>query len=307
MPEQIDRSEAPSAQASERFIEDLGGWRVSGRRRSADLSAARNVPLIVALHGGSYTSAYFDVPGFSLLDRAAARNVPIVALDRPCYGDTEPLDPGTETILNSAARLDAIIGELAGQLLGQGRAIVLVGHSIGAAIALAVAARQPSWPLTGVAVSGMCLDSPPEAGTAWAALPEITMVELPGTLKDAVMFGPEDTFDSTMPGLSHAADAPVPRAELIDIVTGWPALADSVLGEVRVPVHYRLGEFDRLWLSDADQVARFAAKLSAAPRVDAALMRGVGHCIDFHRGGMEFQAEQIDFALACGEAADHGG
>lgn len=32
----------------------------------------QDVPLVVAIHGGGYSSAYFDVPGYSLLDRAAS-------------------------------------------------------------------------------------------------------------------------------------------------------------------------------------------------------------------------------------------
>ncbi len=286
--------------SSERFVERVGAWRVSGRRRSPDHPAAPDVPLIVALHGGTYTSAYFDLPGFSLLDRAAAAGLPIVALDRPCYGETTPLDPGTETILNSAERLDAIIGGLPDRSAGRG--IVLVGHSIGAAIALAIASRQPSWPLIGVAVSGMCLASPPEAGAAWAALPETVMVDLPPALKDAVMFGPGDMFGPPMPGASHAADAPVPRAELIDIVMGWPAIAADVLGKVRVPVQYRLGEHDRLWVTSDAEVARFAASLSEAPAVDAGLLRDAGHCIDFHHCGAALHHEQIAFARRCASA-----
>ncbi len=282
---------------SERFVDTIRGWRVSGRRSTSDRPAAPDAPLIIALHGGTYTSAYFDLPGFSLIERAADAGIPIVALDRPCYGETTPLDPGSETIRNSAERLDAIIAALVGP--APERAVVLLGHSIGAAIALAIAARQPSWPLIGVAVSGMCLDSPPEAGAAWASLPETTMVELPAALKNAVMFGPPETFDASMPGLSHDADAPVPRAELIDIVTGWPAIAPELLGKVRVPVHYRLAEHDRLWVGGADEVARFAALLAAAPDVDAALRPGTGHCTDLHRDGAAFQDEQLAFARRC--------
>lgn len=282
---------------SERFVETIGGWPVSGRRSLPDQTAVDG-PLIVALHGGTYTSAYFDLPGFSLIDRAARAGMPIVALDRPCYGDTAPLAPGTETIQQSAERLDAIIAALAATL--PPRPIVLLGHSIGAAIALAIAARAPAWPLAGVAVSGMCLDSPPEAGAAWAELPDTTMVELPPALKDAVMFGLDGSFDAAaMPALSHAADAPVPRAELIDIVAGWPTFAAEVLGQVRVDVHYRLAEHDRLWVGGAGEVARFAAHLTAAPSVDAALLPGAGHCIDFHRDGPAFQDSQLAFAYRC--------
>ena len=283
---------------SERFVETIGGWRVSGRRRTPG-SVSADTPLIVALHGGTYTSAYFDLPGFSLIERAVAAGFPIVALDRPCYGETTPLDPGTETIRNSAERLDAIIAGLFEQSPEPAQRVVLLGHSIGAAIALAIAARRPSWPLIGVAVSGMCLDSPPEAGAAWADLPETVMVELPPALKDAVMFGPPHTFDPPMPGAGRAADAPVPRAELIDIVLGWPVIAPEILGNVRVPVHYRLGEHDRLWITNDTEVARFAAALSRAPAVDARLLSDTGHCIDFHHCGAGLQVDQIEFARRC--------
>ncbi|WP_174273245.1 alpha/beta hydrolase [Sphingomonas bacterium] len=286
------------------FAERVGEWQVSGRRRSPDRPAAGDVPLIVALHGGSYTSAYFDLPGFSLLDRAATAGIPILALDRPCYGATTPLPPGAETILASAERLDAMIGMLLAQSAEPARPVVLVGHSIGAAITLAIAARQPSWPLAGVAISGMCLASPPEAGAAWAALPATVMIELPPDLKDAVMFGPAHTFGAPMPGLSHAADAPVPRAELLDIVLGWPTIAADILGKVRVPVHYRLAQHDRLWITNEGEVARFAVMLSEAPAVDAGLLRDTGHCTDFHHAGPALQTAQLEFALSCAAPAD---
>jgi len=40
-------------------------------------------PLIVAIHGGTYNSGYFDVAGYSLIQRAAGLGIPILALDRP--------------------------------------------------------------------------------------------------------------------------------------------------------------------------------------------------------------------------------
>ena len=49
------------------------GMSITGRRRLlAGPPAAADVPLVIALHGGTYTSTYFDIPGYSLLDRAAA-------------------------------------------------------------------------------------------------------------------------------------------------------------------------------------------------------------------------------------------
>jgi hypothetical protein len=46
---------------------------VTGRMRPAgEAPVAHDVPLINAVHGGTCTSADFDIPGYSLPDRAAA-------------------------------------------------------------------------------------------------------------------------------------------------------------------------------------------------------------------------------------------
>ena len=66
-----------------------------------------------------------------------------------------------------------------------------------------------------------------------------------------------------------------------------------------MPVHARQGEFDRLWITDEQQVAEFGEAFTAAPGVDAKLVRSSGHCIDFHLAAPAFQLEQLAFALAC--------
>lgn len=271
----------------------------SGRRQLPEAPADADTPLIVALHGGTYTSIYFDVPGHSMLDRAAAAGVPVVAIDRPGYRGSTPVEPGESIILANAEVLDQLIGEL-WDAYGSGTSgVVLVGHSIGGAVATAIAARQPSWPLLGVAVSGCLLQVPGESRAAWDALPDTPTVELPSPMKDFVMFGPEWTYPEPMPAASHVADAPVPRAELLDITGGWIGRVRSVAAQISVPVHSRQGEFDRLWITDEQQVADFGAAFTAAASVDARLVRSAGHCIDFHRGGAAFQLEQLAFALGC--------
>ena len=282
-----------------RFSETVGAIRLSGRRHLSAGVPAKDHPLVIALHGGTYNSAYFDLPGFSLLDRAARLGLPIIALDRPGYGDTTAFAPAEATIAGNAARLDEAIGALWQRHGGTARGIVLIGHSIGGAITVSIAARNPSWPLLGIAVSGVGLVTPPESGAQWAALPKIPMIDLPGAMKDQVMFGPDWTFAPPMPGLGHDSDAPVPRQELIDITATWHSAVKGLAAKVRVPVHYRQAEFDRLWIVDADQVEGFGAAFVNSPSVDAALFRSAGHCIDFHRLGGAFQLEQLAFALRC--------
>jgi hypothetical protein len=74
---------------------------------------------------------------------------------------------------------------------------------------------------------------------------------------------------------------PVPRSPAARAHPGRRAgSAAEVLGGIRVPVHYRQADGDRLWIVDQGEVDGFARALEGAPRVDAALVRGTGHCMD---------------------------
>ena len=130
---------------------------------------------------------------------------------------------------------------------------------------------------------------------------------MPPEVKDQVMYGPDGSFDARMPAAGHLADAPVPRTELLDIVSTWHDEVRHVAGRIRVPVHYRQAEFDRLWILSREEVQGFAAALSAAPSVDAAIMPAVGNCIDFHRTSAAFHVQQLGFALQCAALDACGG
>lgn len=275
------------------------GMTFTGLRRVDGGPVGPDRPLIIALHGGTYTSTYFDVPGYSLLDHAEQLGVPVLAIDRPGYCGSTPVGAGESIILDNAEVLDHLVAEL-WTGYGAGTAgVVLIGHSIGGATVSALAARRPSWPLLGIAISGCLLEVPAESRAAWEALPDVPVIELPSDMKDFVMFGPEGTYRDGMPGASHVADSPVPKAELLDITGSWIGRLRSVLAQIEVPVHARQGEFDHLWITDAEQVAQFAKVFTAAPSVDARLVPSAGHCIDFHRQGTAFQLEQLAFALRC--------
>ncbi len=272
----------------------------SGLHREPQAQFSGDLPLIVAVHGGTYTSAYFDVPGYSLLDRAAALGMRAIAPDRNGYGDTPPLADSEATILGQAGSLAQGLYE-AWQRHGEGcRGIVLIGHSIGAAICARIASNPGPLPLLGLAMSGIGLRTPERNRSVREALADSPFVDMPAAAKDQLMFGPPGSFDpAVMPAASHGADAPAPRAELSDISGGWPRDVLGVLADVRVPVHYRQGEFDCLWIVDDTEVQGFARALVKAPWIDAAIVRGTGHCMDFHRVGAALQVQQLGFALHC--------
>src|SRR5271155_4415850 len=78
------------------------GMAFSGRSRIPSGSVPADTPLVIALHGGTYSSTYFDVPGHSLLDLAAQLGIPILAIDRPAYG-TSPQVEDSESIIQKNA------------------------------------------------------------------------------------------------------------------------------------------------------------------------------------------------------------
>src|SRR3954470_13193453 len=74
--------------------------------------------VIVALHGGATTSAYFDAPGhprLSLVRTAAALGYSVVVLDRPGYGASAAHADGTtsaeQRVEVAYAAMDELLNE----------------------------------------------------------------------------------------------------------------------------------------------------------------------------------------------------
>jgi pimeloyl-ACP methyl ester carboxylesterase len=287
------------------FIHTTADGRVfTGRTNlGPDLEIRTGAPLVIALHGGTYSSEYFDIPRHSLLDNASTLGVPVIALDRPNYVGSSPLTSDDSIIFANAEVIGDAIGSIWAEHGDGAPGIVLIGHSIGGAVATKIAATPQSWPLLGLATSGCLVRVPAESAGAWAALPDIAMIDLPVPLKDQLMFGPAATYDDAMPGASYPSNTLVPKAELLDITGGWIARRAEVCGEITVPVHHRQGEFDHLWVTSQDEIDEFIAGFTAAPSIDAELQRGSGHCIDFHLPSDDFQRSQLQFALATTERA----
>lgn len=278
---------------TEQFKKTIGGQTLSGKVAhggNADL------PVIFAIHGGTYTCDYFDVPNHSLIDRAVAAGFDIVAIDRPGYGQSTQL-PDTDLIIGANAEaLNKALPGLMSALGLSGRPVFVIGHSIGGAVALTLASISSGWMLSGVAVSGVGAETPPEHAENYSHLPPIYYVELPTPMKDEVMFGPAGSFAAEMPQASHVANTHVPRAELIEITGGWQDRVSDIAASITVPVHYRQADHEALWLTSPERVEGFGRLFTASPRVDSEVVVNTGHCIDFHKAGEAFQNAQLAFA-----------
>ena len=272
------------------------GFSFTGRSNLGEVTPAAGDPVIVALHGGTYSSEYFDIAGHSLLDNATKQGIGVIAIDRPNYIGSSPLVSEGSIIVDNAAVLGDAIGSIFTEHGGDSAGVVLVAHSIGGAIATIIAATAQPWPLLGLATSGCLVRVPAESAEAWTQLPPIPMIDLPVPLKDQLMFGPPETYDGAMPAASYPSNTSVPKAELLDITGGWIERRAETCAAVAVPVHHRSAEFDHLWVVSQDEVDEYTAGFTSAPSIDAQVQLGAGHCIDFHLPSDDFQISQLAFA-----------
>ena len=265
------------------------------------------VPLIVYIPGGGSSVLGVDVPGHSHLAEAVRNGFPAVALNRPAQRDSTPLEldhkADSGAFAANAERLEAAIAELWPAYADDAPGVVVHGCSIGGAISLHLAASwsvasAPSWPLLGLAISDIGQDPPEEVVTTWRGLPDVESVDLLDYLGNFTP-PPAWTRSPDIAGPS-APTLSVPRAELQEVVGGWPREWREICARVRVPVHYRLGEHDKLWKVSEQLVAQFGDALrTSSPYVDAAICQGAAHNLPIAAVGRSYILEVLAFAHRC--------
>lgn len=254
-------------------------------------------PLLVCIPGGSYNARYFDVPGHSLLDAAHAEGLSAVALDRPGYRGSDPVQ-GEVTFAKNAAVLNDAIGELWTRYADIAPGVVLIGHSMGGAIAIHLAGLERSWPLLGVSATSIHTDAPKEVTEAWNSMPADASIPFSKEQRVQFMYGPEGTYDPAVVDEAEIGADLIPVAELLEVVGRWTTDFPALASRVDVPVHYALAEHESLWISSDQGVRDFAAAFTAAPAVTAERVAGSGHNLDHHRESADFHARQLAFATA---------
>ncbi|MEU3617017.1 alpha/beta hydrolase family protein [Streptomyces sp. NPDC006872] len=273
-----------------RITLDLGDIRITG----IEEPGRPGMPLLVCLPGGGYNASYFDVAGYSLVDAARREGFPVVSLDRPGYGGSTALK-GEVSFRRNAEVLQEAVAELWHRNLSNAPGIVLVGHSIGGAIALHLAAGDRTWPLLGVSVSGIHHESQ-RSNEALKSESPTSSLEFSREHLLRFMYGPEGTYDPGVLDIAKHAESAVPIAELVEVAGQWCTDFADVAARIEVPVHYGLAEHEGFWHSSDESVAAFRDSFTAAPSVTARRILGGGHNIDHHHVGATFHKEQLDFA-----------
>lgn len=283
----------------ERKLIDADGGVGVGVSYHAPAVGIAGLPLLVALHGGTYNSEYFGVaggPSGSFLDIAARNGFAVLNVDRPGYGESTLLPDEENTFARQAEILDQIIG--AALELWPAPGVVLVGHSIGGMISLEIAARHPRWPLVAVTTSGNGARIPAGgAAEALGSLPLSGVVDLPVPERDGVMFGPAGSFTETARNAAHGSYAPTPFIELVRAPVWARERLGAVAAAVEVPVLTVLGRHDALWDSSAAALADYESRFTVP--VSALVLPSTGHSIDHHLTGAALDLMQLSFAQSC--------
>lgn len=275
---------------------EIGSTVLSGLYRGASNPKA----LIFCIHGGSYTSRYFGFrsqKSATLLDIAPEFGYSVVAIDRPGYGAAENLvvnfDRQAEILREAAARSLA-------QYAPASPGVFIVGHSIGAMLAMLIASGPGTLDIAGIDLNGAGISYRPasEKGLAAYAAMANPPREPDRERRLKRMFGPAGTYDPNVAD-EDLKSAPLSQPSEIKEAIGWPDRVRSVAATVAVPVNFSLSEFDALWEATPDKLAQASALFAQSPFVEARVQRFAGHSVHLHRVARVYNLRTIAFQDDC--------
>ena len=256
-------------------------------------------PLLVALHGAGYDARYFDAPDASVHERALDAGFSFAAITRPGYPADEASARAQPDFSGSAVVVSAAIAELWQQNSTRCSGVVLIGHSVGAAISVHIASGKNDWPLVGVAISGIGDRPAPAPVDMFSRMPVDRLLTIPFSLARRFFYGDDVQLPDGFAGRFSDLLVPFPSRDVVEVNSSWSGDLPAVASRVTVPVHYRLAEFDQLWWVSDERVRAFAGYFVGSPSVDADIWRGAGHNIEHHLNGRSYTADVLRFAEAC--------
>jgi pimeloyl-ACP methyl ester carboxylesterase len=271
-----------------------GGVTLSGRIADPE---GQQVATILALHGGGYSAGYWDQrtePDSSLLVVGAALGYRVLAIDRPGYGASHGL-VGEAVRAGAQAR---ILLDLIEQLSADSLPVFVIGHSMGAVVAVHMAASPRGSILAGIDISGLPLGMPEglvdtESLERLDFLPTSTI-----EFRRRLFYGPEGTFLPVILEEDATISRPVPAAEIIDAAecdTVTPALATGIT----VPVQITRADDERSSIGGPEWLDRCGALFTASPRVSLHYQLCSGHNISLHRVARAYHLRAIAFFDEC--------
>ncbi|MCX4815985.1 lysophospholipase [Streptomyces sp. NBC_01239] len=264
--------------------------------------------VIVALHGGAVTSGYYDYPGrprLSLLRTAAALGFTVVAIDRPGYGSSAPHG---ETMASPARRVDLAYGAVDRLLASRSRGagLFLWAHSIGCALGVYMAGDERRNDLLGLEIAGTGRH---HAAGAVEILdfrqrdPDVPRRSGPGLR--TLLWEPARLYPDEVIGAPRIQSAGPPYEATV--ARRWPLEFAEVAARVRIPVHYTLGDHERVWSSGPEAMADIAGLFTRSSRVVTDEQTDSGHNLSIGHTATGYHLRILSFVEECVLAAENGG
>jgi pimeloyl-ACP methyl ester carboxylesterase len=263
--------------------------------------------VILAIHGGGTSALYFDCPGhpsLSLLRTGAAAGFTVVALDRPGYGSSAPYPDAMATpeqrVNLAYGAVDRILGERP-----RGAGLFVMGHSGGCELTMRMAADDRGADLLGIELAG--------TGRHYhhatrEILKEATRERRPVGIYE-MLWTPERLYPPEV--LNGSTISPSAPSYEDQMVSDWarqtfPSLAPAV----RVPVHFSIAEYEKVWQTDDSAMAEITGLFSGTPRFTVNRQPEAGHNIslgysaaDYHRKVFAFVDECVGGSASATEEA----
>lgn len=251
--------------------------------------------VIVAVHGGATSAAYFDCPGrpeLSLLRAAAADGYTAVALDRPGYGASafyhDDMTEPNRRVGFALGAVDKILGETP-----RGAGLFLLAHSAGCELGLRMAVDERAADVLGVELSGTGLRYGEEAK---AVISKATATSRPAGLRD-LLWQPTDLYPPEV--LTSGLSAPGAPYEA-DVTANWPRRDfPDIAGRVTVPVEFSVADHERVWETTPEATRAVAALFTSSRRVVVNEMPESGHNLSVGWSACEYHRRVLSFVDAC--------
>lgn len=270
---------------------------VEGVPMSGIIAAAEDPKaVVVAIHGGGTTAMYFDCPGhpeLSLLRMGPTLGFTVIALDRPGHGSSAAYPEAVQT---PQQRVDLAYGAV-DRILGQqprGAGLFVLGHSGGCELATRMAADRRGAELLGLELGG--------TGRRYhdAAKEIMKAAEVkerpPGTRE--LLWEPLHLYPADiLRGVTNSSTAPPYER---DVALNWPhRYFPELAPQVRVPVRFTLGEHDRVYRGDDDNIAEIAEMFSQAPLFTANTQPDAGHNLSLGLNAADYHRKVFAFVDDC--------
>ncbi|KAL1969768.1 hypothetical protein VTN77DRAFT_7277 [Rasamsonia byssochlamydoides] len=261
------------------------------KRSKARAQAAFN-PLIVLIHGGGTTAAYFDNSCHSVAKGFSDLGYDVLNINRPGFGGT-PTPTTTTPLADSLPGFIDLIDHVYREKAGGQGGIVLIGHSLGAALSLVIAAEAGDrLPVLGVSSLG-CLPStePLHLIPDPDSEPSNPRFVIAQTAENIARFlGDVDSVnvDALTSAVTAAVYEPGLKSEIREYESKvyYEYLVNKIFPSVKVPVQFLAAESEIIWSNIREAQPKFdrlVKRFTSAPEVEAKLLPGGAHNYEFSK------------------------